>query len=569
MPKLTEITPAPAARGDALFYVVDDGASRSAVVRCSTIATMQALAAPLNGSAVEVLDKKRGGLFVFDSGWGASPDGGTTFGAADETTGAWVRQYNGPVHFAWFGPDDTGSTNVATTLQSLIQNHRDVVIDPGTYLCTTGLTLYSNTRVRAHGATINFNTASPNCLIGVDAVTRVDWEGGTMVSVAPLDNQSGLVLRNGAHHNRVILNKIQDFRNKAMDIANASHNNVIQCHDVSGCTGTDGCGVSIFGAFPNDCENNTVLPTYVHNCRAGMTMNGGRYNRFIWPIVVDCSLIGITLDGVVGDGVTGDGDGPKHCYVEHPTVINSASTQFGGIYLGNGASWNTIIAPYSAYNVGSGIRSAGGVGFEPRANLIINPHCEHNGLDGIQMSTGIDTEIVGGRLNNNGRHGLYLFASHGSAMFGGEAYGNTESGVYTQSSNCRFFGTRARGNAYGFRTEFGGGGGANGVFSGCDATGNNVAPMLINAPARVRDCVGFVTESSGTASILEGTNAVTVTHGLGYTPLSRDIQVTPITNPVGLAAWWASGITSTEFVINSANVATQNTGFAWLARRTI
>jgi hypothetical protein len=76
---------------------------------------------------------------------------------------------------------------------------------------------------------------------------------------------------------------------------------------------------------------------------------------------------------------------------------------------------------------------------------------------------------------------------------------------------------------------------------------------------------GFVTENSGTATILSGTTSITVTHGLSRIT-TQQISVTP-TNSMGNAAkFWISGVTLTQFVINvNADPGATTATFVWKA----
>jgi hypothetical protein len=75
---------------------------------------------------------------------------------------------------------------------------------------------------------------------------------------------------------------------------------------------------------------------------------------------------------------------------------------------------------------------------------------------------------------------------------------------------------------------------------------------------------GYVTESSGTATIPSGSTSVTVNHGLGVTPSVKDCSVTP-TNSLGSATkFWTSNFTATTFTINvNADLGATTATFAW------
>lgn len=70
----------------------------------------------------------------------------------------------------------------------------------------------------------------------------------------------------------------------------------------------------------------------------------------------------------------------------------------------------------------------------------------------------------------------------------------------------------------------------------------------------VRDNLGYVTENSGTATILSGNTSITITHGLDVTPTIDDISVilgeSPTNDPGNT---WVDTITSTQFNFNCRN----------------
>lgn len=80
---------------------------------------------------------------------------------------------------------------------------------------------------------------------------------------------------------------------------------------------------------------------------------------------------------------------------------------------------------------------------------------------------------------------------------------------------------------------------------------------------------GLVTETIGTASILNGTTSIAVTHGLSYTPSAGEITITPTENPTNTAGTiWVDTITSTQFTVNCENdPGASNLDFAWSVRR--
>lgn len=80
----------------------------------------------------------------------------------------------------------------------------------------------------------------------------------------------------------------------------------------------------------------------------------------------------------------------------------------------------------------------------------------------------------------------------------------------------------------------------------------------------VRNNLGYTTEATGTAIVLNGATTAVVTHGLDVTPLLASIQVTP-TNNLGTATkFWVSNPTPTQFTITvDANPGASTATFSW------
>ncbi len=86
----------------------------------------------------------------------------------------------------------------------------------------------------------------------------------------------------------------------------------------------------------------------------------------------------------------------------------------------------------------------------------------------------------------------------------------------------------------------------------------------------IRDNIGWVTESSGTATVANGTTSIAVTHNQSGTPGIQDISATP-TNSLGNATkFWITNITATQFTINvDVDPGATTATLAWNVRRTV
>ena len=75
-----------------------------------------------------------------------------------------------------------------------------------------------------------------------------------------------------------------------------------------------------------------------------------------------------------------------------------------------------------------------------------------------------------------------------------------------------------------------------------------------------------ITESSGEATVANGTSSINVTHGLSFTPLKSLISLTPTTGNTGGIGYYVSAITSTTFTITTSAVVGSDTSFAWTVK---
>lgn len=120
------------------------------------------------------------------------------------------------------------------------------------------------------------------------------------------------------------------------------------------------------------------------------------------------------------------------------------------------------------------------------------------------------------------------------------------------------------------REESTGGGGDN-VITGNTLSVNAAATVALlessGANTIVRNNIGWVTESNGTATVANGSTSIAVNHSLSVTPALANISVTP-TNNLGTATkFWISGVGATQFTINTdANPGATTATFAWSVR---
>ena len=82
---------------------------------------------------------------------------------------------------------------------------------------------------------------------------------------------------------------------------------------------------------------------------------------------------------------------------------------------------------------------------------------------------------------------------------------------------------------------------------------------------KVHDNDGYVTENSGTSTLVNGQTSIAVTHGLAVTPAIGDVIVTPIEAWGAATQYWISAYSSTTFTITVDQDPGQDVDFAWKA----
>ena len=86
-----------------------------------------------------------------------------------------------------------------------------------------------------------------------------------------------------------------------------------------------------------------------------------------------------------------------------------------------------------------------------------------------------------------------------------------------------------------------------------------------NPNGNIRNNIGYITENSGIATLVNGTTSIAVNHGLAVTPVVGDIVVTPIEAWGNMTQFYIDTYTSTQFTIHADINPGQDVDFAWKA----
>ena len=295
--------------------------------------------------------------------------------------------------------------------------------------------------------------AAPAQAMLVDDGRNVHIRFASIVGDSEQDGQSGIVLRN-SRQCTIVGGAMVNVLNKGIDIVSDGapcDGNEVRVTRIEGATGKDGAGVSIFGA---GAVGNRVISGEFSKNRIGITINGGQRNEVAGVTCNGNDAAGIMIDGMV----TGAGDGGKYNTI-HGAICNlngRTTNAYGGVYLGNGSSFNRIEHVKSQDNRGAGCRMSGGSGYENENNVFVAFQADGNAAGGFVASASPRTQLVGIQANHNAGHGIHLFHSDGCAV-SGSASGNGKDGLLLQSAGAVVQGFDASSNlGYGIQVANGG-----------------------------------------------------------------------------------------------------------------
>lgn len=360
---------------------------------------------------------------------------------------------------------------------------------------------------------------------------------------------------------------------------------------------------------------------------AAVTQTGGSYvvltgpESFIEDFYMTGDYNGVLMSGSVSrirhgrfqDGASGAirirAEGGDNSQLIEDVLMGAqtpANTASAGIRVQNSSA--LMILNTSVIQQGTGLL------INPDSTAVFSLYCSNcffdNGTFGIRIiPTGTGgvyrSKFVNVWCSSSTGDGVVLSGAGANSVYGIDFYGlqsnlNAGAGV-TTSTGCRninFYGGNVSQNAYGFYLNspfeglglfsmdlgvsdgltqnvsgdmvFGGGSGyTNARLIGNHLSSTTKAVNLVNVTSgKISDNIGIVTENSGTGTIVSGSTAIAVTHGLTLTPTAEDIAVTLTENPTNDPGnMWISSITATQFTVNCrADPGASNLDFAWHAR---
>jgi parallel beta-helix repeat protein len=405
-----------------------------------------------------------------------------------------------------YGAIGDGLIDDTIAIQNALNAENIVIIPKGDFK-VKDLTLKTGQQLLISG-NLNYDPASSGSMITASSLDGVGIYGfGGTLNGNGNDTATSITLA-GCTNSIVKGLRIKTFLNKGISLNNCD-GVIVSENNVSGGSGTSGAGISVFGAT---CYRCTVTNNVVDGNRIGISVNGGGYHTINSNTCDANALSGIMLDGIV----TGSGDGTKHSTVKGNVITNCSNSGYGGIYLGNGSSYNDISNNISSKNARSGIRFSAGSGFALYGNILSNNILRENSYHGVEMSYGYQTIIAGNSIYNNTQRGIVGSYSDNCKISDNIIRGNTQQGIFWQSGNTSINDNQATGNDKGIELAYGGSSPNNNVITGNDLSGNTTSNLTVVDINKIENNIGYVNENRGIATSLA--NGGTIPHGLAGNP---------------------------------------------------
>jgi parallel beta-helix repeat protein len=254
------------------------------------------------------------------------------------------------------------------------------------------------------------------------------------------------------------------------------------------------------------------------------------------------------------------GSGNENC-----SISNCKSTGSAGVAIAVGFSTHNA-ADVGTLLIGNKVTDAGGMGISvnaPNGKENTDIHVIGNSVDGwglvattrygILIQECSHATVLGNRMNgaaqNNAAAGIYV-SSADNALVESNTIRNIPNGYgirWASATETVIQGNKVHGvSSSNFRAEAGTSTVVlrNNVaddtavlFDGTEVLGGNIYGTKFD-------------QTTGTATVANGTTSIAVTHNSGTTPAAGDILVTPTNNLGNAAMFWIGTITATQFTIN-------------------
>lgn len=439
-----------------------------------------------------------------------------------------------------------------TTLTATANMTTDMIYVTGDNVTVRGFTLNGNRAVR---------TADLGDGISADNVTRAVIAENHVFNIP----KWGISLISGTSYSHVIDNTVD----------NATHNNIIledqtTIHNtVSGNSlynaGSDGIdlfhGASYNTIFGNSIYNATSTGIYIHSETLGLATETAYSNAIIGNTIMTATD-GIKLQDAKNHAITGN-----TIKTVSSTGINLFTNSTGASVTGNNidtAAYGILDNAGTATITGNNIRTISVIGFSPFGNTLFSSNVLEDNANGVNIGKANNT-IEGNIIKGSTTEGIYF---QGGAVSDNNVIADNQ--IHGGTRSIRFASAGIRNIVHGnlvrnasvsalvidSNTD-------QVVVTDNDFRGNTGVLYLTGTNMVIRNNAGYITENSGTATMLASTNTTAVTHGMALTPTA--IQLTLASDPGGAGYLWASSANATAFIVNYNVNVTNNTTINWRA----
>ena len=521
-----------------------------AVIGVESLAEMAAYELPV-GTVFNLNSGTRSGVFDVISGDFSTevtndPFQGVYVALADDVTGATKvakRRYDLYVNIEWFGAQGDGFFDNTSRIQSAIDNHRQLHIPEGDFICDSSLNISSPVEVYGvpsfskltHGSTTGnlLNVTSNGFSGGPKLVNLVFGASVTKTAGFLVDFDdcyygkiTDCVFESGYDGLGISGTPSQHMRVSDCRFANISHHNISVTANDNGqacvdvvfdnilISGTSPAVESVTGIFVRAAGDLSLNHIQTFYCTTGLRLepDDTQDSSRVQALFVSDSF----FDTASGQAIV--------CAPE-----NNGEIQLFKIY----DTW-------CASHDGDGIVLGLSAGVLKQIDLV-NVVCSANGGDGLAINGPCEkVNVTACSFSANTNNGIAIAAG--------------VSGVKIDGSTCgpsgQFGGNGGRGILFSAGTS------SNVLILGNDLTGNVGDNMLFGptgAGCIIQNNLGYKTAAFGEAGITAGDVTVVVPHGLAKQPVKGNVTVGFIANNVGKFVWVDSvDATNVTFRINSA-----------------
>ena len=294
-----------------------------------------------------------------------------------------------------------------------------------------------------------------------------------------------------------------------------------------------------------------------------------------------CSGFEFTLIGcgMFGNGTAADSYGLhlSSCYQAkvygcHVGNDNSGMANWGGIYFYL-AGRNSIMGCSVYSNTNTGINLSN----EANDNQIVGNWVSYNGIYGIEMANGERNNINDNVVSYSEEHGIAVHAANtlNNVVMGNVSYNNgqktanTYDGIWIYDATYNIVIGNICYDDQGSKTQ------RYGISEENNSDYNTITHNHVRSTSDMRSVgandiihsnLGYVTENSGTATLLSGNTTLAVAHGLDVTPTVVNIAFRE-QGTADYGRWWVDTIGAANFTLNvSVDPGASNLDFAWEAK---